>query len=110
MKPEAQRIAIAEACGWRSNGHCSFYHPKHGQRTCYRTDGNVASVLPDYPADLNAMHEAEKRLSRVQEWDSNGERLPTQWEKYCWLLKFNLDATAAQRAEAFLKILNKWKD
>jgi len=101
MTPEAQRIAIAEACP------ALFRVLDTPNATVIRrSDQSVIDPL----TDLNAMHEAEKRLSRVQERDSNGERLPTQWEKYCWLLKFNLDATAAQRAEAFLKILNKWKD
>ncbi|CAB4165051.1 hypothetical protein UFOVP817_29 [uncultured Caudovirales phage] len=76
--------------------------------------GDLDSVpldpLPDYLNDLNAMHEAEKSLS-----DGNA-----YWEFIRHLheiakrdsLPFIADranATAAQRAKAFLKTLNLWK-
>ena len=59
---------------------------------------------PDYLNDLNAMHEAEKVLTSPQ------------WDKYTVALLFATEhrmfcaATAAQRAEAFLKTLNLWTD
>lgn len=43
MTPEAQRIAIAEACGWQLLGGM-WHHP-------------IGGFIPDYLNDLNAMHE-----------------------------------------------------
>lgn len=115
MTQEAQRIAIAEACGlydvsrddgdlWASCARqfiCSWKTRNAGQLT-ERWYGR----LPDYPADLNAMHEAEKVL-----------RSDIQRDRYTRLLMETCDdvfplwhATAAQRAEAFLRTLNLWED
>jgi hypothetical protein len=126
MKEELQRIAIAEACGWtqvkaRPNSH---YHevlcglvPDADMMDSQGADKHYFKI-PDYLSDLNAMHEAEKVLA------------PKEKVKYFWSL---LDKTpydgpvidgldgdnggfefitmsAAQRAEAFLKTLNLWKE
>ena len=97
MKPEAQRIAIAEACGWTANpfgGLCPpNLHPA--------TNINQQFELPDYLNDLNAMHETEKVLT-------GNNRL-----RYCELVASitkhdSMFATAAQRAEAFLRTISKW--
>lgn len=106
MKPEAQRIAIAEACGWVdiyhvNNVYCGL--PPHG----YFKQGDMMCHpnLPDYLNDLNAMREAEKVLTQEQE------------DKYVVTLCLDVQpkprlhhATAAQRAEAFLRTLNLWTD
>jgi hypothetical protein len=99
MKPEEQRIAIAKACGWTK------FTPDTIQYTARRSDGKWG-LIPDYLSDLNAMHEAEKVLTDlnlyrkflylvVLEDPSNASNEPA------W-------ATAAQRAEAFLRTLNLW--
>jgi hypothetical protein len=116
VSPEAQRIAIAEACGWlsiknhstiRINGLWMGYPPKNAII-------NKPVELPDYLNDLNAIHEAISN----QGWDAN-EMLSFLrnlkeivaphylWENMLtnWCLSH---ATAAQRAEAFLKCLNLW--
>ncbi len=100
MNTEQQRIAIAEACGWTFINQVDK-HP-HGLPPDGRKD-RYTSPLPDYLNDLNAMHKAEKVLESNQE------------QSYFELLHDiagNLNfyrATAAQRAEAFLKTLNLWK-
>ena len=103
MTPEAQRSAIAEACGWKLVMDNPLYEP-------YWEDpkGNMIGVscgikCPDYLNDLNAMHGAEKMLESNQE-QSYFELL----HDIAGNLKF-YRATAAQRAEAFLKTLNLWK-
>lgn len=107
MTPEAQRIAIAEACGWtldhkgaiRADGYRSelWGKPPH-------------EALPDYLNDLNAMHEAEKVLIDHQ---CKKYRDVLVAEVIGWSAHENeliaIHATAAQRAEAFLRTIKKWK-
>lgn len=50
MKPELQRIRIAKACGFDESHWLEL-----GGGIVFGTSGS----LPDYPNDLNAMHEAE---------------------------------------------------
>lgn len=65
--------------------------------------------LPDYLNSLDAMHEAEKVLTRTQEF-----------EYHDWLVKLSPDnnrhrcyeacrSPAGRRAEAFLRTLNLWE-
>ena len=96
MNPETQRIAIAEACGIVT---------KDQWGPLYRTQQGMVRDCPDYVNDLNAMHEAEEILNEKQEHIMND----TLWDlmlgrKYLW------HATAAQRAEAFLRTLGKWEE
>jgi hypothetical protein len=91
MKPEAQRIAIAEACGWKwfQKGH-----PEHDVH--WQSPQGDYTNLPNYLNDLNAMHEAEETLNGQQS-DAYFRRI-TSW------------ATATQRAEAFLRTIGKWQE
>lgn len=114
MKPEQQRIAIAETCGKTSNGwycqHCHqdvqpehvTYQETHDPRAggCGHTVSGYG--LPDYLNDLNAMHEAEPHLGDIDNWLRYDKLLAE-----C-ATKFTFHATAAQRAEAFLRTLNLW--
>jgi hypothetical protein len=101
MTPEAQRIAIAEACGWSgmSLGSVVGFTPKK----------KLATVIPDFLNDLNAMHEAEKVLtyeqwSRYVDYLIDGEDSTAPYRGY-----EAIHATAAQRAEAFLRTIGKWR-
>lgn len=100
MSPEAQQIAIAEACP-----ETFFIH--HG-RIYLKTGPNIAPQV-DPLSDLNAMHEAEKVLTQKQR-DKYAEilfgMLRDCSDDYApvWAM------TAAQRAEAFLRTLNLWDD
>ncbi len=66
MSPDKQRIAIAEACGWKDEnrqweGHHLWTDPKGIEGYCGNTwpdTASKASCLPDYLHDLNAMHAA----------------------------------------------------
>jgi hypothetical protein len=55
MSPEQQLIKIAEACGWKWNDKITDPRWVNGTMIARRI-----YELPNYPADLNAMHEAEK--------------------------------------------------
>ena len=54
----------------------------------------------NYCGDLNAMHEAENTCI-------NTAKLKAE---YCRLINRNFQATARQRAEAFLRTLGKWEE
>lgn len=103
MTPEAQRIAIAEACGWTIDPAfrlCSLppSHPRH-----------AAAGLFDPLDDLNAMHAAEMTLNRkrcLEYVTELGYVVGNTGVEYYDLIR----ATAAQRAEAFLRTLNLWTD
>jgi len=98
MSPEKQRIAIAEAIPGLRWEITSDY----SERWIWPSD--EVTGPPD--EDLNAMHEAEKTLTEQQ------------FSNYGWMIlgggniecRDFLAATAAQRCEAFLKILNLWEE
>ena len=125
MTPESQRIAIAEACGWygihysgtEGNGPESDVCPPRLVGTlskCGVGKWGVIYSVPKYVDDLNAMHKAEKMLTDEQdlEYSESLERVVGA--------RFNSNngedmrrlrsATAAQRAEAFLKTIGKWEE
>lgn len=108
MTPEAQRIAIAQACGWKlwntvwtemGGDHVQGWTPKMLE------ENKAARVIPNYPTDLNAMHEAEKVIpdDKIDEYKHRLCVVTTTKERITQC------ATAAQRAEAFLRTLNLWK-
>lgn len=110
MSPEAQRIAIAEACG--------FINVRMWSESCIASMGVNAKGeywgslgVPDYLNDLNAMREAEKMLTEHQ-WDEYESVLRLVCDGcsyYEGAGKELLHAAAAQRAEAFLKTIDKWE-
>jgi hypothetical protein len=130
MSDEQIRIAIAEACGWRRQisesailGIIStqWFKPDGTKAHPHEVSGNALGYTPDYPNDLNAMHEAEKNLGNGQhekyeshiqnilikeelKWMSGGKNKIVSSERYIW------HAVARQRAEAFLRTIYKWKE
>ena len=117
MKPEEQRIAIAKACGWtRIEGRKGLPPGKtsHAPSLALSDSDDGWLFLPDYLNDLNAMHEAEKVLSNEQAFTMRehawsiasfkdgkcGHASRDEQGRNCY------NATAAQRAEAFLRTLN----
>jgi len=98
MNPEQQRIAIAEACGWTPSKIDKCWNNAKRMETL--------EELPDYLNDLNAMHEAEKILDTITDQNTIGS-----YAAYaqCLIWDGGYSATAAQRAEAFLRAINLWK-
>ena len=113
MKPEAQRIAIAEACGYL-NPH----QTKIGSfvASCgLNADGKYWGTLgiPDYLNSLDAMHEAEfATFTEGCIWSRYYMHLVEVCNAQIDDEKRNspMSATAAQRAEAFLRTLNLWTE
>lgn len=106
MSPTDQRVAIAEACGFKreERGYGAFTRIEDGEEWSY-----APHDLPDYLTDLNAMHEAEKILQKGKKHEY------TDWLKKCCPRSGRTDflafhATAAQRAEAFLRTIGKWQN
>jgi len=93
MKLEQQRIAIAEACGWGV------------------FENTRSTDLLDYCNDLNAMHEAEDVMTEMQRCDYSNHLYDLARKHQEVTKKWRyLSMTAAQRAEAFLRTINKWEE
>jgi hypothetical protein len=116
MTKEQQRIAIAEACGFTKE------EPWLDGRDCWSHKDSPMHVgfeeVPDFLNDLNAMHEAEGSVifadsSLAEEY---GMRLGKTYHPRWFIdvtgsqLAAMCHATAAQRAEAFLRTLNLWQE
>ena len=100
MNERRQNEKIALYCGWKFD--------KNQYKQWISPDGTSWNYPPAYNKDLNQMHEAEKSLKGN-----------TQWYKYEEILEaivraetahWPIHATAAQRAEAFLKTIGKWEE
>ena len=125
MTPESQRIAIAEACGL-CVVQCPFVPSKvkPDENTVFTKDaaqqwrltypnGVAIKWLPDYLNDQNAMHEAEKVLIAGDQTYKIGVEIAPSiiYGNHLIRLTNNTNpfhATAAQRAEAFLRTLGRW--
>lgn len=129
LSDDELRIKVAELCGWvRKTGNWNY----HNTSTCTHrqevgmenarewwhlpgrhhgssgTDVLKDDRLPNYPRDLNAMHEAEGGLT------------DKQYDRYCDALWNQCDgatgkrgavhSTARQRAEAFVMVMQKEKE
>lgn len=105
MNKEQMRIAIAEAYGFKRIGLIEG-HP-HLMGDLPPTRGWLQ--IPDYLNDLNAMNDVELNLP-----DNNSMHgLVVYHNKLlavCGSHKACVSATAEQRAEAFLKTIDKWVD
>jgi hypothetical protein len=98
MTPKQQQIAIAKACGIVTSDQWG---------PLYKTAFGFVRECPDYLNDLNAMHEAEKVFLKMETlcfWETYSNRLTTSLG--CTDI---FHATAAQRAEAFLRTIGKWE-
>jgi hypothetical protein len=110
MTSQEQRIAIAEFCGWKN---LYFHHyseqssdPFAKDDDCWGTSptGDISNP-PDYLNDLNAMHEAESTLPLDVYYEYTKE-LYIVCEGRSGGRGYTF-ATATQRAEAFLKTIQK---
>lgn len=139
MTPQAQRIAIAELLGWKwyrqpasvswpDNPRRALYHPElhrelvatlqpadMTERQCNAEFLWREGMVPDFPGELNAMHDAEQILNNDQCQLfaellvdlNNGDPLRVGWEYRYWAAAH---ATAALRAECLLKATGKWTE
>lgn len=108
MTDQEMRIAIADACGWGAEKQTAWmakvakrFYERHGERLL---------DPPDYPNDLNAMHKAVMAQTQELRMKINNAlmNLINPSAPYC--LDRTINATAHQRAEAFLRTIGKWKE
>lgn len=111
MNETDQRIAIATAMRWRDVEKDPFTNGLiWGTQPISHDAGVVDRKVPDYLNDLNAMNEAEKVLSDdIFEFVSQLDHYEGILKEICKNQRI-FSATAAQRAEAFLKTIGKWKE
>lgn len=110
MNKEQMRIPIAEACGWtkcrltiKGAGAPERSPSPHG----FPPGKNYEAPLPEYLSCLNAMADAESKLPD----DNSLHGLVVYHNKLlriCGSHKACISAKAEQRAEAFLKTIDKW--
>lgn len=111
MKDEAIRIAIAEFCG-----HTNIRFESHTEWDnmvvdyCSDQSRQNELAIPNYVYSLDAMVHAETKLSREQSRDYTRKILPKHFHNLTrdWLLIHAIGS--AQRAEAFVKTIGKWRD
>ncbi len=98
MTNEQINAAIAKARGWRKEDGVYVWHGNGIDRTCWE--------LWDWCNDLNAMHDAEATLTDANMFvmAHHIERLVAARGQHYF------HATARQRAEAFLRTINKWEE
>jgi len=126
MTPDAQRIAIAEAVGWKRFPRADdtqFDPPRW-----VSPDGEMTHTLvsmPNYLNDLNAIAAAEQyageNIMDADEWEEYGKQLERIHDNalayhpkdrtvdYYGLASLITGLSAAQRCEAFLKTMGLWQ-
>lgn len=121
MTTEQQQVAIAEFCGWKLDKDGHWITPQDTfitNRVCKICHGWMPDAPPDYLNDFNAIHEAEKmlpleKLGLYAMWLCRVcgilQRVNTT-NKFLELHNYIWHATALQKAEAFLRTIEKWKE
>ena len=115
MKSEAQRIAFLQYLGWTELNRDS----KLGNYRALRgvsPDGKPNQIAPNPLLNLNIIHEAENTftLSQLVKYASNLESIAIRGrfdicsEREVWASCIN--ATSAQKLEAFLITVELWKE
>lgn len=106
LSEEEQKIKVAELCGWMYDGKRVVATGRPEENVWIHNESSWHSgwarrfELPNYLNDLNAMHEAEKRLS-PEDRGRYEIRLGIIYYYSVW------HSTAAQRAEAFVLTMDR---
>ena len=109
MSSEAQRIAIAEACGWTDIREQDYDHGYSGDDVRQYWVGtppdDLSRELPDYPSDLNATHDVIESMT------------DDQFSAFCDAVTLILERdsvkrqmNAAQVCEAVTRAIGKWEE
>ena len=102
LTPEEQRIKVARLCGWKKHNkeQAMFWAPTNG----LNPKTGKLDIMPDYLNDLNAMHEVLKIMRPMQTHNFEVNLMDVVAPEVRMTIQpFELiQATAAQRAEAFV--------
>lgn len=136
MKTDKQRTLIGAACGrFEHSFFCPtcqknirYYEPlSDEERQIARNEisgagyhqlcgSSLETVLPNYTSDLNAMHDAEKKLTEPQQWkyfqvlmERGGDSFDGKNVSPATAVMM-LGWSAEAKAEAFLKAIGKWEE
>ena len=110
MTDEQINIAVAGACGWTDCEHIESLGLSKGKHVFVQAQYPTGhSQLPDYCNDLSAMHEAEKSLNPSLAGCYARTLTSIAWQSEQPVFA-PMSATAAQRAEAFLRTIGKWEE
>lgn len=107
MSDDQINAAIAEVCGWTD----IVMHPEFGLMGVKFGTHGLRTAVEYYTNDLNAMAEAESTMTQLQ-WAYFVAKLAelTRQPGRCDIpAQILLQATSRQRAEAFLKAVEKWE-
>jgi len=112
MTEQEMNVAIAEACGWRFEESIAIR--PDGWRMHSYINNPKGEFTPNYTTDFNAMHEAVATLSFTQRrlYRLELQRVVSSGLKEGVLVEMSecIDATARQRAEAFLRTVGRWTE
>lgn len=122
MTPEAQRLTIAAYCGWTDLVFRGIQEPKmddwighHPSCAPEGATGKWSSALPWYLDDERAINQAVRSYLTTTQQIEWGARLSTLTGAGADSIRGRAAArlvlsTAAQRCEAFLRVVGEWKD
>ena len=105
--------AIAAVCEW-TKIVSDYNHPYDCMTGCWKDPyGNQRMFRPDYCTDLNAMHEAEALLNMddqpqfLEQLSIGTMGEPEPFFDKCFPI---INATAHERAKAFLRVKGLWRE
>ena len=122
MKPTSEltdeelRITLAGLLGWREQKAFKFEGATHydpadsaSQKVYQLYPDGTPAFLPDWPSDLNAVHEAEKALGfhDAGKFGVFNKKAYEYWKQLKNIEPYRLYATARQRTEALVEVLRK---
>lgn len=105
MNTERKRVAIAETSGWVRQIDTGFSVPIWNKE---ELEAFGEDELPPYTTCLNAMHEAEGHLTesqRIEYLNTLADMFPFNGLHYDHGFIAAIQATASQRADAFVKTI-----
>jgi hypothetical protein len=105
MTDQEINTAIAEACGFTDIMWPTGFHQQMSDERGKKYGGIWRFQIPDYCNELNEMYKAEEILTKEQ-IEIYCEHLNPKYHGIWW----GIHTTAQQRAKAFLKTINRWKE
>lgn len=116
MTNQQINIEIAKACGWRTvDAYAGAVQWAGRWEQGNPSPVETSTSIPNYAESLDAMHQAENLLDNPDHrFTDDLKGSLSLYDKYAIFLSElfgrSIRATAAQRAECFLRVIGKWRD